>query len=281
MKNRWILNLVLLGVIAALSLLLLFKPGQEDKNTQLTLTSIKPDDIKNIQLVRRNRKIVELVKTDKRWHMKQPIKARANRFNVSNLIRLATVRVDSRFQARKEELQQFGLDNPETVVWLDDVKLEVGQAHPLNKQRYLKRGQFIYLVPVSGLRIIDHPFADFLSHRLLEDNISLSGLDLPHFKLRLESGSWVVMPKKKGVTSDQMNNLVQEWKHASALTVDRYLGRPVNSWVTLHFADEKKTLRLGILRQKPELVLYRKDEGLEYRFPEEVGKRLLRLEPAK
>lgn len=281
MKNRWLLNLVLLGIIVSLSLLLVFKPGQEDESKKATLTTLKIADIKNVRLIRKGRKTIHLVKTDQRWRMHKPLKARANRFNVNNLVRLAVANVESRFEVSKNQLHQYGLDKPQAIIRLNDIKLEVGRVHPLKRQRYIKKDQFVYLVPVSRLRITEHPYTDFLSHRLLGDNIPLTELQLPQFKLRLKDGSWVMSPKKKGITSDQLNELVQEWKHASALTVNRYLGRPVTKWVTLRLGDGKKSLRLGILRRKPELVLYRKNEGLEYHFPEEIGKRLLTLKPAK
>ena len=44
-------------------------------------------------------------------------------------------------------------------------------------------------------------------------------------------------------------------------------------------AQTPKNLDLGILAYKPELVLYRKDEALEYHFPQEAGERLLNLTP--
>ena len=70
----------------------------------------------------------------------------------------------------------------------------------------------------------------------------------------------------------------------SALTVARYTGRPVVDRVRVRFAaDEGVTnqtrdqLELGILSYKPDFVLYREDENLEYRFTEDTGKRLLNI----
>jgi hypothetical protein len=40
-------------------------------------------------------------------------------------------------------------------------------------------------------------------------------------------------------------------------------------------AQTRDQLELGILSYKPDFVLYREDENLEYRFTEDTGKRLL------
>ncbi|MFQ5545601.1 MAG: hypothetical protein ACE5FE_06465, partial [Acidiferrobacterales bacterium] len=77
-------------------------------------------------------------------------------------------------------------------------------------------------------------------------------------------------------------DFVEQWQNVRALTVARYTGRPVVDRVRVSFAtDEGVTnqtrdqLELGILSYKPDFVLYREDENLEYRFTEDTGKRLL------
>ena len=66
----------------------------------------------------------------------------------------------------------------------------------------------------------------------------------------------------------------------------RYTDRMVVGRIRLAFArdgedksEKQDILVLDILEQAPEFILYRKDEGLEYRFPEETGTRLLHLKP--
>ena len=42
---------------------------------------------------------------------------------------------------------------------------------------------------------------------------------------------------------------------------------------------KSNVIKLGVISYKPEFVLYRPDEKLEYRFSEDTGKRLLQLKP--
>ena len=72
---------------------------------------------------------------------------------------------------------------------------------------------------------------------------------------------------------------MDEWRHARALSVEPYTGKPVRERVTITIIDDGKTrlLEFGVLARKPEFVVVRKDENLEYHFPEDIGARLMQL----
>jgi hypothetical protein len=94
-------------------------------------------------------------------------------------------------------------------------------------------------------------------------------------------GAWQMAPANKELTSDRINAFVEEWRHAQALSVTEYSGKTAHEKINFGFAagSPLKNLEIGILAHKPELVLYRRDEGLQYHFPEELGARLLQLRP--
>ena len=84
-----------------------------------------------------------------------------------------------------------------------------------------------------------------------------------------------------------------QWTNAHALAVEAAGQRPTLASIRLTLAHEDakpqhtevlpavprdakpETLTLEILAYKPTFVLRRRDEKLEYHFPEEIGKRLL------
>jgi hypothetical protein len=49
--------------------------------------------------------------------------------------------------------------------------------------------------------------------------------------------------------------------------------------LTLADGDRQRVIEFGVLAYKPEFILVRKDEKLEYSFPEETGLRLMQLVP--
>jgi len=116
----------------------------------------------------------------------------------------------------------------------------------------------------------------------MNEDTRLASMQFPGFSLRRnEQGTWTRTPELKGLSSDQVNRFVDEWRLARALTVSEYTGRPAHERITVKVttADSPRTIEFGVLARKPETVLVRRDEKLEYHFPEEIGRRLLELRP--
>jgi hypothetical protein len=287
MNKRWIINLILVGAIALMALVLTMRPGKQAEETY-ALTTLNSDDIDRITLLRPTRDKLVLDKLNNRWHMTAPVNARSNRFNVSDLLKLAGTESSIRFAANDKALAQYGLDKPAASIMLNDVTLNVGNSHPIKQERYVQAGNWVYLVPVKRLRMSENPYTDFISSALIEEDASLRGLNLGQQKLTLKDGKWSLTPENKAVSGDSINQFVNEWRLAHALSVDRYSNKPVAQWlsITVHRKQVDKTdpaqskvIKLGVVSYKPEFVLYRPDEKLEYRFSEDTGKRLLLLKP--
>ncbi|GMR18482.1 MAG: hypothetical protein BMS9Abin33_0897 [Gammaproteobacteria bacterium] len=279
MKNRWLINLVLVAVIASLAALVITKPGKKEEPVAPPLTPLKANDITRIQLDRPTRKSLLLIKVEKQWQLSRPIKARANRFNVSNLLRLAETKSEASFPADPAELEKYGLKKPQVKLLLNKTELQFGNKHPLKSSRYVLFDNKVYLVPAHLLRMTKNPYTDFISGRLLEGSRPLKAIKFSKLKLTKKESGWSMTPEDKNLSADDINDYIEEWKHANALSVDRYSGKPVLETVHLEFVganNKEESLNLGILAYAPEFILYRRDENLEYRFPEETGKRLLK-----
>jgi len=140
----------------------------------------------------------------------------------------------------------------------------------------------VLLLPAGALRTAIAPLADLLSSSLLEDKTKILALQLPGFSLRQNAqGAWVRTPEIKELASDRINQFVDEWRYARALSVAPYSGKAATEQVVITVADGAKPriIRLGVLSRKPELILVRTDEKLEYHFPAETGKSLMQLQP--
>lgn len=276
MKGRWLLNLILLAVIGALAALALLKPGKETEVPKSRLTTLNAEGIDHIRIERSGQKPVELKKEAGQWRLTRPLSARANRFNIASLTGLASAETETTFPV-PEDLNQYGLKPPMVRFWLNDTALEMGSQHPLKSDRYVRVGNRILLLPAQRLRTLENPYTDFIDSRLIEAGQTPIGIQFDKLKLVNKEGKWSLTPEDKDIKADQIESFTREWTHAHALSVDRYSGKPVTDTIriTLGAGDKARTLKLGILSRKPELVLYRKDEGLEYRFTEESGRRLL------
>lgn len=288
MKNRWLINLGLILIVVLLISVALYKPGKDKEAREIPLTSLSLENLKNINTIeirRKNLTDLSFKKTGQAWQLVKPFPARANEYNINAVLRIATTAVESSFTATAQELEKFGLSKPATVLTLGEYTIIVGRLHPLKNSRYVLFDNTISVLPVHALRILENSENDFINNRLLNEGMKLSEILLPGAKISEKEGQWKVISKKtngnkENIPADKLNDFIAEWENARALTVRRYSGRQAVSKIKLKLrskgaAGKNVKIILGILAYEPELVLYRKDEDLEYLFAQEAGKRLL------
>jgi len=282
MKNRWLLNLGLGLLVTALALIAFFRPGAKPEPSSTPLTAMSVDAVQRVRLLRPRQPEIVLEKSADRWLLTAPRAGRANPYRVNDLARLATTRITTRFPALPDQLDKFGLDRPLVTVFLNDNEIRFGAMHPLRNELYALSGGEVVLLPAAMLRAATSPLTELLSPSLMNEDTRLASMQFPGFSLRRnEQGAWTRTPELKGLSSDQVNRFVDEWRLARALTVSEYTGRPAHERITVKVttADSPRTIEFGVLARKPETVLVRRDEKLEYHFPEEIGRRLLELRP--
>jgi hypothetical protein len=282
MKNRWLLNLALVLLVGALVLVAVYRPGKAPESTGTPLTALTPEAVTTIRLQRPKQPDLVLEKTNGAWQLVAPRAARANGFRVNELTRLAAIPVKTRFPAVAGELEKYGLSQPLATVTLNDAEIRFGAMHPLHQEIYVLHAGQVQLVPASVLRTALSPLDDWFHPGLLEDKIKIVSLQLPGFRLtQNEQGAWVRTPARDDLSSDRINRLVDEWRYARALSVTAASGKRPAERITITVADGNQTRALvfGVLTRKPELVLVRLDEKLEYHFPADAVGRLLELNP--
>ena len=282
MKNRWLLNIGLALLVGALVLLVIYQPGTKKPAPGVPLTTLAPEAVQRIRLLRPGQAEIDLEKAGDDWRMTAPRAARANGFRLADLIRLASIPVKVRFPAVAADLGRYGLDHPLVTVFLNDAEIRFGGMHPLDNELYALHDNQVQLIPAGALRTAIAPLADLLSTSLLEDKTKILALLLPGFSLKQNAqGAWVRTPELKQLASDRINQFVDEWRYARALSVAPYSGKAASEQVVITVANgaRPRTIKIGVLQRSPELVLLRTDEKLEYHFPAETGKNLMELQP--
>lgn len=286
MRNRWLLNLALAVVITGLALLAVFKPGTErDKGEPAALTALGANEISSVRLRRPGQDEIVLQRDGDDWRLTAPVAARADRFRVDGLLQL--LRVKSQGTLPAQDLARYGLDKPLAVLQFNDAEIRFGALHAFNDLQYALYRDQVHLVPAASFRQAAARWQDFLSTALLESHMKPVAFVFPRFRLTLKDGTWEVMPPNKELSGDRINTFVDEWRFARALSVTRQGAEPVTAKIRIDYVNEKapdaarhpKTLEIGIVSTKPEVVLRRADEGLEYRFPSGTSGRMLELKP--
>lgn len=281
MHKRWLLNLALLALIGALALVVTIRHGRDDGSAPTVLAAIDPGSIDRIRVAVNGQTESVLERHAGQWRLVAPLRARANEFKVEQLLQLGRTASELRFSVESGDLENFGLAPPQARVWLGAEELAIGALHPFKGSRYVRHGDSIYLVPIL-LGPESYRASGLVSPRLLAPGSRLVEIELPGLRLQREHERWLARPASSELSADQLNALVDEWQHAQAFAVTPYSGAgPVHRRIYLavqNAAGRPPTkITLAVLSERPEFVLYREDEGLEYRFTEEGGRRLLNL----
>ena len=279
LRRRWLLNAALLVLIGALAWLAIHRAGQEKDTTEAPLTTLAADTVSQLRIERTHHPAIMLEKAGKEWMLTAPVRARANRFNVENLLRIISAPGETRFPVVAADLSKFGLDKPQSRVWFGNEEIAFGSLHPLKNQIYVQRKNEVVLIPGHYLSAAIFPYTNFIDTRLFEENRKITAIRLPDFTLTLKDGAWQKQPPDRKLTSDRLNDYAAEWQNASALGVEKYSGKEVLDTIEIASVRDGtiEKLILGILAYKPDFVLHRQDEDLEYHFTEETGKRLLNI----
>lgn len=281
LARRWWLNLVLLVVVAGLGLFAWYRSAHPPQDAKPRLTDVSADSVQSVEIERAQQPPVRLERGGDGWRLVTPIKARADKFAVESLLRLLRAPVEGTVAHTDADLARYGLDPPKLQVHFDATVIAFGERHPLKDEQYVKHGSTVRLISSRYYTQAAAPYTNLLDSRLIEPGRKLVALKLPDFTLTQKDGAWARTPEIKTLSSDRINAFVDEWRHARALRVQEHTDtKPSQAQVVATFAKPdggESNLNIDILARKPELVLYRRDENLEYHFPKSIGERLLTL----
>ena len=281
MKSRLWLNLALVIVVAVLVALVYFKPGHKPPKPPAVLTQIKAQDVTEIKIAQPNTPTVELARQGNAWQMLAPAKLPADQYLVKSLLDSLPAEIKSSFSAAPAMFAQYGLDPARARLWINGTEFEFGDTEPLNNYRYVRSAGQVHLI--SGLLFyrLDHRPYWWVSKRLLPDNAKITALQLPNATLTLKGDHWQLAPANPAVSADAIQTLVDNWRDAQAIGVEKTgTGKSVGE-VAIELAGEKSALRFAILQDPNFFVLARPDLGIAYQLPDSQRSALLSFKSAQ
>lgn len=278
MTSRSLLNLVLLAAVVSLALWVYFKPKPQGDTQEYRVASLAAEDAQSIRVEWQGLNIV-LQKAGERWHLTQPLQARADEIKVGRILEILAATSPRRFPAT--ELERFDLAQPAVQLRIDQESFAFGGLAPITNEQYVASGNNVYLLAPRYVAALPRQPADLLSPKLLAENEIPVGFELENLKVIQQDGNWRITPQKPGValTQNEFNHWVQSWQQAYAVGItlsanapDQIVAGKQSIKITLR---DGNTVQLLILQQQLELILLRVDTGIRYRFPAESGRRLL------
>ncbi len=281
MKNRWLINLLLFVLIGSLVLIgVLLYQSRKPPAPKVLMARMLPEEINDIRIRRRDHAEVWLIRVGPVWKLKKPVRARSNRFNVAKVLQIPQAPTSTEIEIKNNsELKKYGLHRPHAQLFINQKRIDFGDPHPLNSQQYVRVKDTVYLIPQQYFRVIANPLNSMLSQRLLEQQCQPQAFYLPASTLQQQGEQWQLHPKRSNISTDRINRFVKEWRYASALSVSLYNGMGMKDRIRIVCRASDKRPRYAIpiqvLQYRPELILYRQDEKLQYRLPAGLAQRLV------
>lgn len=148
MKNRWLINIILLVIVLSISLFLFLKPSEIKQKKQFAISAFNLSDFDSIKVDFPSRASVILKKGIESWEMLEPIKGRADQFSVQKIISI--VATSSSEKLPSNDLAKYGLDKPIVKLKLIHKGLEeefiFGTYNSVTEDQYLLYKDNVYLI---------------------------------------------------------------------------------------------------------------------------------------
>jgi hypothetical protein len=285
--RSWITLGALLVTVLALGFWISQKPKAPDREAH-ALSELMPADVNRIRLVLRTSPkarrvsdkasvpgaVIELERRPAGWHMTAPFAARADALQVERLLAILDARSLARYPA--QDLARYGLDSPLATLVFNDQTFSFGAVNTITREQYVLARDGIYAIPVSQRTALPRDATNLVSKTLFATGETPTRFELEGFTAALDNGRWIFTPLGEDPGPDERNGWVAAWRQASAIHAVPHDGRKPLATIAVALQDGR-TITFGILHREPELVLVRMDEGIQYRFVHDTGKRLLSL----
>lgn len=286
MKNRWVLNLLLLLIIGGLVAFLYLRPKTEVQSVaKHEVSQLKLAGIDAVKVEFPAKAAVTFEQVDDYWHMLAPYKMRADQLSVQRILSVIAAKSESKFPTT--DLGKYGLDNPLVRVQLSGK----GSQHTFIYGTYNNITNEQYVAYEDGVYLLNSGYSEAATTQpieMVDKNIlapseakQLTGFDYAHLEqweetglnVDVEDGQWKTNIAKAKPTQNDMNEWLEfSWKQNPAKSVTIYTPDRQQTYPSFKIKlTNGKTIHFDKLQESPELLLARPDEGLVYHYSNDVG----------
>jgi len=274
-KQLW-LNLALLCVVAALLIIAYLEPGLEHPVSDPTLTSLSATEINQIILTSATSTPVKLQREQDGWIIVEPIRVNANESRVDGILKLLQAKSFAKYPVAHQTLSNYGLDKPKASLKYNDLEIEFGDTEALNNRRYVRVGDNIHLIGDHYYYQSQLLLTALIDTALLPNNAVLDSIQLPGINLFRKKNGWELRENQTpAMALDAMMSIVDEWRYARAIQIDRYHNNDVAVGQVSLSLENGSQINFDIVSESPDLILGRKDLGISYHFAPQQAVRML------
>ena len=270
MSNKLWLNVVLAAAVLALGLFAWLRPAQTEP--EIRLSALKPAEVDRIGIELAGAAPIALERGPGGWRLTKPIDARADEFQVQRLLGLLDATARERLAATG--LARFDLNEPYARVSLNRQSFGFGAVNQMSREQYVLTQDGVYLVHLRYGAALPKDPIQLAAKQLFAAHETIVGFELGQLKLVQQDGRWQATPPLPDTSPDDINRWIDEWKLASALSVQPASHRKPVETIKVALKGGN-TIALPVLEREPALIVTRSDGDLEYQFSGDTARRLL------
>lgn len=283
MKKRWLINLILLLLVAGLGVFVWMRDKPVDSGPQrFPVSAFDPVGVTRINLEQPAKKPVVFEKQNGRWRMLEPYKGRADAFSIGRILSIANAMSTERFVL--EDPVKYGLETPQMRVRMDDKVFDFGMFNPVNGEQFVTHGGQVFSVATTFAEAAATQPIELLDKHPLDSSEEIAGFDFSALeqwersRLNVDlqpDGSWKASAAAAKPNQDHMNEWFKEWQELKATAVEPLSPDGAEYPYAIVKLKNGKKIRLIKRQESPELLLLREDESMQYHFPQDVGFNIL------
>jgi hypothetical protein len=282
MKNKWLINIILLVMVLSISLFLFLKPTKIKQTKQFSISTFNLSDFDSIKIDFPSRASVIFKKSTESWDMIEPVKGRADQFSVQKIISI--VATSSSEKLPSNDLAKYGLDKPTMKLKLihkgQEEEFIFGTYNSVTEDQYLLYKENVYLISGSYSEAAATQPIELIDKMPLTKSEEIKYFDFSRLeqwqskrlKVTRNNNEWSANEGSQFKQNEMAEWFDMTWVKNPAKSVEKSsidLRVPYKSF-DIHTIDGKKITFLR-LQESPETKLYRVDEGLLYNFGSDIG----------
>ena len=284
MNKRWLSILVLFIFIVPLAIFSLYHSDDEIEETTYELSSLKLSEFDEIFIDFPSKAATSFKKINGFWYQTKPYQTRADQNIVYRLLSILAARSKEKLDSL--QIEKYGLDKPKlkmTFAKENEKKVfAFGTYNPVTEQQYVLFENNVFILDGIFSEMASYLPVELIDKRPLAPFEKVMKFDFSRLEqwqenyLRIEiddSGNFTADGKKIDYKSEQLAEWHSDnWLKALATRVEPYKFDARIGYKSFDlYLDDKAKITFYRIQESPELLLYRKDEGLLYSFPQDRG----------
>ena len=286
MTNKWVTNLILLIALVGASIVAFQSLKEEPEVVKgIEVTNFKLSDFDEIELNFPSKAKVHFKIIENHWKILSPVKGRANERYIYQLLSILASKSPEKLKS--DDLEKYGLDQPQLkLIFLNKAKklkeeFVFGTYNAISENQYIKYKDDVFIVNGLFSETASYVPIEFIDKRPIAPYETIQGFNFSRLeqwqknqlKLVKKNGNWIAKGiNVKTTQADILEWLSVSWDGLQALSIESFMMDSRLGYKSFDvIVNDNKKVTFYKIQESPQLHLYRKDEGLLYRFPGDLG----------